>query len=267
MCCSDISRCLVSCPSLYGVHTKLHPGICFSHASTRACLPPLLQCVGEGILGFNFRSSNADWAYPFDLCGCVYRAVDVGRILSLIKVRDGASGCRNPNVFEVSGNSVMAGVEFKCASMGGCLSRPVCSVITVNRVQCTFDVPIYDTAGGGLATLNSYILPLIAQTQKDDQYRVNAGAVIDYASYRSTCRLSVHIEDLHLQSGMQLTQHTVKNNSSFVSVVIPLCNGMDFVSGYVSRLDDGWWLTLLSYALCVFVCCNQMFAELTESDL
>ena len=40
-------------------------------------------------------------------------------------------------------------------SRSGCLCKPCVTVVTVNRVQSTYDVPTYGTAGGDIHALNS----------------------------------------------------------------------------------------------------------------
>ena len=40
-------------------------------------------------------------------------------------------------------------------SRSGCLCKPCVKVVTVNRVQSTYDVPTYSTAGGDIHALNA----------------------------------------------------------------------------------------------------------------
>jgi hypothetical protein len=92
-------------------------------------------------------------------------------------------------VLEVLGNEAM----WSCRSLlgdsttthtGGCLAYPCAVVVTVNRVQSTYDVPIYDTPGGGLDSLNGLVMSRAAR--------------LDCARYGLQGYLSVHVEHLFL---------------------------------------------------------------------
>jgi glycosyltransferase involved in cell wall biosynthesis len=221
--CREVSLCLDTRPELYGVHLKLHPGIGYSHPGACASPPPQLTPLEGHILSFNFRSATADWAYPLDLCACVYRASDVHHLAAVVKARLGPGALKNPNVLEVSGNEMMT-TSFPHFTLGGCLSRPVCSVVTVNIVQCTYEVPIYSAEGGDLATLNGHLLPLV--TGEADCPAVE----FDYRRYKSSNYISVHIRDLYLLTAPfpAATAHTSTKEIN-VSVVLPILNGVRFI--------------------------------------
>lgn len=255
---------------MYGVHLKLHPGICYSHAGSCASPPPrFIPCqrhehcpdcqdnaasisihtvdtssvtthADSTILGFHFRSATADWAYPFDLCGCVYRTQDVHTITALIKSQDGKKGFQNPNVLEVSGNKVLWG-GFAHYTLGGCVTRPVCSVVTVNMVQNTYEVPIYSASGGDLVTLNSYVRGKESTVMDSiNDQKGDFAMTLDYARYKSSNYISVHIKDLFLHPTSPATvtvppvpiiaSTTPLLNDIKVSVVLPICNGARFIS-------------------------------------
>ena len=224
---------------MYGIHLKLHPGIHYSHAGSCASMPPpfapLKDC--DTVLGFNFRSASGDWAYPFDLCACLYRLCDIQLILSHIKSLYGQEGYANPNVLEVSGNEVM-NKNFQRFIWGGCMTRPVCSVVTVNIVQSTYDVPIYDSRGGDLSTLNSNLIPYLETNSEDNVVQLN------FSRYKNSNYNSVHIGDLYLLNKpkdidvLESSPVLAANSEINVSVVLPVFNGGDFIHRCLQSLVE-----------------------------
>ena len=118
-------------------------------------------------------------------------------------------------VLEVIGNEVMwREITGRPGKHGACLSIPCCVVVTVNRVQSTFNVPIYDTAGGDLDTLNSYVLSRAKQLHP---------VLYSMQQYNT-----VHVADLFLTEGSGcgggVTDILDKGTSVDVSVLLPVYN-------------------------------------------
>ena len=146
----------------FACQLKLHPGIVYSHPATAVCFPPRLQyhAGAEGrptsFLSSLIQSGRKDWGYAFDLCGSLYRLKDVEMILDQAK---SDSDFANPNILEVFGNLVFREFPYfrKYDRLLSC-SRHVLSVLTVNRVQTVFDVPVYHCDSGTLVNLNNLLL-------------------------------------------------------------------------------------------------------------
>jgi hypothetical protein len=100
----------------------------------------------------------------------------------------------NPNKLEVSGNRVfwssgMWGRFSRCA----CPARPLLSVVTINRVQATYDVPIYRNSNSDLHTLNNLLRHSVVGEGEGDDEMVR----FDLPRYRSLNSLSVHIGEVY----------------------------------------------------------------------
>merc|ERR1719361_1319596 len=122
---------------------------------------------------------RSDWNYLWDLCGTIYAKEDV---LSICKqVKDMSS----PNRFEVYGNKVVHTV-YPGSSMkmfAACPAKAVMSVITINKVQMDYDVPIYDETMKTTVELLQYFV--------DERE-------LDLQRYASSTFNSVHIKDVFL---------------------------------------------------------------------
>ena len=151
---------------MFGYHLKLHPGILYSHPSSTTCWVPTLKSIpakslqASVHLTYAFADSSHDWCYPFDLCAGIYRLADVFDLLTICTEIHGPNAIGNPNQLEFYFNktfwSSSLSQKYKAAA---CCSSPKVCVITVNRVQHTYDVPIYTTNGGDIASLNA-LLPV-----------------------------------------------------------------------------------------------------------
>ena len=102
-----------------------------------------------------------------------------------------------------------------------CASKRHLSVLTVNKVQTEFDVPIYNTEGGDLSSLNNYFVDVPG----------NGSAIcvqeVDTSYYGNDPRsMSVHVGGLHFRTSTAPIQ-TVKSEG--VSLLIPVYNGEKYV--------------------------------------
>jgi hypothetical protein len=161
--------------------------------------------------------SSTEWRYPFDLCGSVYRHADVKEILDLAAVHSD-DALSNPNKLEVSGNrafwsSGMWGRFSRCA----CPARYLLSVVTVNRVQATYDVPIYRNSGGDLHTLNN-LLRHCVDGNGEDKKGVELAVGFDLSRYRCLNSLSVHIGEVYFAAVTE--KLVVPRNLSIIQVCV-----------------------------------------------
>lgn len=210
-------------PSIFSVQLKLHAGITYSHAASTACFPPDLQVISSELpmfLKFSLSSGTVDWRYPFDLCSGVYRLADLQHLLR------GCERISNPNTLELLGNQSFWNsslcVKYKCCA---CVDRPISLVVTVNRVQDTFQVPIYaPQAMHSLDQLNNLMtLPDIPG--------------MDLERYRSHLFNSVHVGQLWLTATDP--SHTDGGASSAeVTVLIPAYNAEKFIDECIMSLLD-----------------------------
>jgi hypothetical protein len=97
-------------------------------------------------LKFSRTEGTHDWNYPFELCATIFRKDDVISYFNKIKANYGISGLCHPNKLEVCGSRLFTRKDHSdhLKVFCTCLSRVVCSVITVNRVQDVCNAPIYD---------------------------------------------------------------------------------------------------------------------------
>ncbi|GAB5036626.1 bifunctional glycosyltransferase [Nannochloropsis oceanica] len=97
---------------VWAIHTKLHPGISYSHTLDKALhAPPLLFHRTLGTAGFLFErdeTKNDDWHYPWDLCGSIYRLQDARAVIEeLIPLHHDGTLASGPNQLEVWGNDAL----------------------------------------------------------------------------------------------------------------------------------------------------------------
>jgi hypothetical protein len=200
--------------SSFAVHLKLHPGIRFSHPSSKTCFPPsyVESVTGSdnsysiNLIRYELTLASSDWRYPFDLCGSIYRLSDVRSLFTTSetnatrKVEDGhlVLPFSNPNDLEVFGNELFWNDANFSSKYRYCLTsaRHVLSVVTINRVQSTYDVPVFVHQFGELDYLNKHHL----------KFLLNDGRLVDRClnynlqKYRTALFLSVHVGDCLLQN-------------------------------------------------------------------
>jgi hypothetical protein len=268
----------------FGVHVKLSPGIRFSHPADLACSPPSLTTTtaGAGIvdllevsvntdvsecckaaslqpwLRFEFAGGEgvrADWAYPVDFCAGIYRMSHISAMLSLLELDTGLCRRLNPNVLEVELNKVFWDGAYRYQyNHAICLSTDVLCVVTVNRVQQSYDVPIYRKfssdeqsvvlgGAGNLSEMNGLLSrfnDVVADIHGDQDKVViafNSVPQLDGARYKASAdKAMVHVGGLHFSS--LATFSTVagsnsdslpRNHSWYISVLIPVHNGAKFL--------------------------------------
>lgn len=109
-------------------------------------------------LTFRFHDGELDWCYPVDLCAGIYRVADIIHLIALCGDLYGPGAISNPNKMEVYMNKAFSASQLSQQYIfGACSASPRTCVITVNKVQETYEVPIYHTDGGDLGSLNCLI--------------------------------------------------------------------------------------------------------------
>lgn len=121
-------------------------------------------------------------------------------ILELIE-KSGPDSISNPNRLEFSGDRLLKQYRRQKKSLASfgckasCSSRPVMSVLTINRVQNTYDTPFYEMEGGDTRSLDRFL---------------GDGRHLDTAAYRSSAFDSVHIGSMFFCSSGEENQGVVK---------------------------------------------------------
>ena len=181
---------LFASSSLLAYHLTLHPGLTFHQPSSSSLTlptftsptqqqhtvpagrsssqPPPLSLLFSHSLG----SGSHDFRYPFSLASSLYRLVDVRCIVHDLSCSSGRSlPYHHPNLFESSGNALISTRSSIPAAVRAFLpppspsdssalstlrplsalpSRPVCVVVTVNRVQAVYGNAVFESADGGV---------------------------------------------------------------------------------------------------------------------
>lgn len=146
----------------YALHLKLSPGIYYSHTCNKIMRLPNFEPVlkpNQPISSLTFlkyrrSETELDWNYPFDFCGSIYRAAQVDLVISKITPIE---KILKPNTFEFQGNqAIKMNMLAKDYPYCLCLNAAAITVITINKVQNTYNTPVYDSSVD-LIELNSYI--------------------------------------------------------------------------------------------------------------
>ncbi len=173
-----------------------------------------------------------------DLTGGIYHRHHVIEILDTICEICGVNAISTPNLLESNGMTVLrasrnayGGGKEPLASwphLEACPIRPVCTAITVNRVQTDFpSTPVYNTEGGGI---------------KELQNMMDTGRRLDIKKYRSIAPAysSVHVGDLFLLSayederpGLQMKERNIEDENVLVVRVNSINVCMFFCHSYL----------------------------------
>jgi hypothetical protein len=257
--------------SVFALHLKLHPGIRYSHSSGKVCFPPIFQDITSStykysinLLKYDLSFAESDWRYPFDLCGSVYRMEDLHSILVLTNSDKSESlPFTNPNNLEVYGNKQFWESSLKLSTRYKqilCSSHPVLSVVTINQVQSTYDVPIYQNEKGELDYLNKVLLQFI---EDENGSLLDKSSNYDLPRYRNQSYQSVHVGDLFLLKNLEVEEGLPKkekeqkeftnapfyNSSPRATVVLPVYNGEQFLKECLDSLflsDQGCSFSFLA---------------------
>lgn len=282
----DLTLCaqtLNAHPSAFTLHLKLHPGIIYSHAANKHCLPPVLKPIrrlnstGEDVefCKFELAGGKVDWRYPFDLCASLYRSRDIHRLIQYFDQQHMSISNQNPNRLETFGNQVfwkLSSREWSRYQHCLCSARPLLTVITINQVQNTYKVPIYRnplicTSGNDsnlldltdLMALNRRLLSIICtgpQTDQEHTKWIDQSTNLDLNRYRYLLSTSVHIGDVYLLSlDERIDQDAISGSCSTstipppiksikVTILLPIFNGEKHIEQCFHRV-----LTLLEGSL------------------
>jgi hypothetical protein len=196
----------------YALHLKLSPGIYYSHTNNKIMRLPNFEPVLRPnqpishlkFLKYRRSETELDWNYPFDFCGSIYRAEHIDKVIQKIKPME---TILKPNTFEFQGNqAIKMNMLAKDYPYCLCLNAPAMTVITINKVQSTYNTPVYD-APCPLEDLNAFI---------DSDTR------IDLEHYRLNQFNSVHIGAFVTMQG--ITTISIKQEKPKVAVVMPVFN-------------------------------------------
>ena len=222
--------------SIFCCHLKLHPGVVYSHPSSSACLPPNLTAprndFGSSMyLKFPLRASNAgDWNYSLDFCGGVYRVSDIHTLMRMVTETLGdRMFIRGPNELEAMFNEAYRQSTFTNAHKHSiCPAKPVCWVVTVNRVQTTYDVPIYTSEmNQSVDALNKYL---------------EEGMENDMLRYASLLSMSVPVGEVFVRRVERAPLAKLYRSllsSYLVSVILPVYNDTKYVAECVKSILEG----------------------------
>ena len=172
---------LFAAPELLCYNMALHPSLTFHHPSASPLSVPLFtspsagsQCTSPPTLLFSHSSGvgSHDFRYPFSLVASIYRLSDVRSIMR--DLSRGTLPFHHPNVLESSVNSLITSHSAIPAAVRAFLpppslsdpsalstlrplsalpSRPLCVVVTVNRVQEVFSNAVFESADGGVGAM------------------------------------------------------------------------------------------------------------------
>ena len=214
---------------IFSFFMKLHPNITYSHPSSGNAVKPIQFIPKQSGNGKNENKNEnknknsdsdsnsnkkeyllwmpsmctSDWNYIFDFCGTVYCYSDVISIYNLCLTKYGIKkSLSSPNRFEVYGNNVISPIVYPGDGYANpmrlftaCMKSPVMSVITINKVQTDYKVPIYDK-------FEKTTQELLKCFDNNDQ--------LDFTLYQQRCAKynSVHIPDLFLMEPKEYKKKT-----------------------------------------------------------
>lgn len=178
---------------LFAVQLRLHAQVRRSVTAGVDCAPPAsLETRDDGWCTWRTDApdARAEWCYPFDLSGALYRASDVAAIVRGAALL-GDEALTHPNRFENAGNEVLrrqllSDVDARSLALA-CPAEPCMSIVTINRVQ--------DVCAN----------PLCGEPRSIEQLceLFDAGASLDAAQYRAHAPqfTTVHIGDWFTATG------------------------------------------------------------------
>ena len=172
---------LFASSQLLSYHMALHPALSFHHPSSSPLTLPTFTSPSQSptppwppSLVFSHSGAGShDFRYPFSLVASFYRLTDVRCIVQELS-RSSSLPFHHPNLFESSVNSLITTHSAIPAAvrsflpppspsdssalstlrpLSGLPSRPLCVVITVNRVQDVYSNAVFSSADGGVAAM------------------------------------------------------------------------------------------------------------------
>ena len=239
---SCAAGCLAAEPTVLAFLARLHPAVSWCQTLDVPCPPPrdsmrlVASTAGDGggaAYVFDRKAGRADWGYPFDLSGGIYRHSHVVAVVDWIRSAEGGSkfGYSHPNRLEISGNAAIREAEEATGGGGGehelpsivrscrlnaCPTQPFLTILAINRVQDVCQAPLalrHECRDGkDVASL--------------EEYRSD-GIDLDIDAYRSAHYNSSHIGDLLLSSNGHGPIHEEGRTPSkpAISVLLPVHKG------------------------------------------
>lgn len=139
---------LASQNDLFALQLRLHRNVSQSVTTDHECAPPKSLITRDQWCEWRTDADDAvaEWRYPFDLSGAIYRQRDIASIVHTAATLLGAAdSLTHPNRFENAGNQVLRRqllAELDSAVRLTCPAEPCMSIVTVNRVQQVCANPI-----------------------------------------------------------------------------------------------------------------------------
>jgi len=240
------ASCLSSTPRALAFLSRLHPAISWCQTRNVPCPPPReeMRYVAHKVLRaqpdagayvFDRKVGVADWSYPFDLSGGIYRRSDVVTILDWIRERgqqDGKLSYSHPNRLEVSGNIAISVAEKgnsldrlssivgQC-SLNAVPTRPFLVILAINRVQdvCSAPLALKNGEDDKTGTEMNYQPSALLKFLQDGKH-------LDEMIYRSSHFNASHLGDLNfIGSKTELLPEADAGAVTRISVLIPVKMG------------------------------------------
>ena len=172
---------LFASSSLLSYCMALHPGLAFHHPTSSPLTVPTFTSPSSGhhcqtppslLFAHSSGDGSHDFRYPFSLVATIYRLADVRCIVH--DLSRSSLPFHQPNLLESSANRLISTHSAIPAAVRAFLpppspanaaalaalrplsavpTRPVCLVITVNRVQDVYSNAVYESAEGGVGAM------------------------------------------------------------------------------------------------------------------
>lgn len=119
----------------FGYSLRLNPNIVYCQPAKMVSQQPKLSHHSKYDSYYDRREGTGDWNYPWELSASIYKKGTVKEFIKEIRLRWGEEGTANPNRLEAYG-SMLAAANIPVQTHNNfCQKKPVCSTITINRVQ------------------------------------------------------------------------------------------------------------------------------------
>uniref|UniRef100_A0A0G4FS62 Glycosyltransferase 2-like domain-containing protein n=1 Tax=Chromera velia CCMP2878 TaxID=1169474 RepID=A0A0G4FS62_9ALVE len=265
-------------PEVFSVQFRLNPRVTYSHPRSRFGYRPMLYPLQMDkpssskettpfLLYDRSKTSFADWSMAFDLSCSLYRRNETAYLIQTLRKTKGESAVGHPNSLEASANVWIFNETPKGRGEGAdsdspwektinaCPSSPVCSVLTINRVQEVYKNPVFegtqlapesqDNSPSALLDLFNFLFPPSPDTFPDDPLEVlKERGVMDLKAYwpQNAYFDSVHIAPVppsgtsHSLTPALPLLRGVDPPSPLVSFVLPARNEENLLEGALESL-------------------------------
>ena len=243
---SCAASCLSSTPRALSFLSRLHPAISWCQTRDVPCPPPRDEMhyvahsqfradTDVGAYVFDRMFGVADWSYPFDLSGGIYRWSDAVAILDWIRERgqkNGKLSYSHPNRLEISGNIAISEAEKETSSgslpkivrrcgLNAIPTRPFLVILAINRVQDIYRAPLALRRCEGDNTNTTMDCEPLALLKL-----LSGKRDLDVDAYRSSYFNASHLGDLmFIGSNADFSPEAGERAANRISVLIPVRDG------------------------------------------